>query len=176
MLRIWTFWTFNSPDSWSPFGERGLNAYAYCQGDPINFRDPSGHILTAPMKASLLKDVLKGISQRSKSISKPLAVSGKRVNQLPKASTSGGASGMTLSDETAVGPALNRSKGRDDAKTLLTPSSELKKTSQLLKLQGHTRLASKFQIYPQAAIFSVIQHHNTHLPLYPTHLTFSSPI
>jgi RHS repeat-associated protein len=34
---------FNSPDSWSPFGEGGLNAYAYCAGDPINRVDPTGH-------------------------------------------------------------------------------------------------------------------------------------
>lgn len=34
---------FNSPDSLSPFGEGGLNAYAYCIGDPINSRDPTGH-------------------------------------------------------------------------------------------------------------------------------------
>ncbi len=35
---------FNSPDSLSPFGRGGLNAYAYCQGDPINRSDPGGHI------------------------------------------------------------------------------------------------------------------------------------
>jgi RHS repeat-associated protein len=35
---------FNSPDSLSPFGEGGLNAYAYCQGDPVNYRDPTGYI------------------------------------------------------------------------------------------------------------------------------------
>ena len=34
---------FNSPDSWSPFGEGGLNAYGYCGGDSINRSDPSGH-------------------------------------------------------------------------------------------------------------------------------------
>ncbi len=35
---------FNSPDSLSPFGEGGLNAYAYCVGDPVNRADPSGHL------------------------------------------------------------------------------------------------------------------------------------
>ncbi|WP_187331807.1 RHS repeat-associated core domain-containing protein [Pseudomonas endophytica] len=34
---------FNSPDSWSPFGEGGINAYAYCDNNPLNFNDPSGH-------------------------------------------------------------------------------------------------------------------------------------
>jgi RHS repeat-associated protein len=34
---------FNSPDSWSPFGEGGLNAYAYCTGDPRNKEDSTGH-------------------------------------------------------------------------------------------------------------------------------------
>jgi RHS repeat-associated protein len=33
---------FLSPDPLSPFGEGGINPYAYCSGDPINFRDPSG--------------------------------------------------------------------------------------------------------------------------------------
>jgi RHS repeat-associated protein len=35
---------FNSPDSWSPFGDGGLNAYAYCLGDPVNRLDRSGHV------------------------------------------------------------------------------------------------------------------------------------
>ncbi|WP_080690683.1 RHS repeat-associated core domain-containing protein [Pseudomonas fluorescens] len=35
---------FHSPDSWSPFGEGGLNAYAYCSNDPTNSKDPTGHI------------------------------------------------------------------------------------------------------------------------------------
>jgi RHS repeat-associated protein len=35
---------FNSPDSWSPFGRGGLNAYGYCVGDPVNKRDDTGHM------------------------------------------------------------------------------------------------------------------------------------
>ncbi|MCX2898110.1 RHS repeat-associated core domain-containing protein [Pseudomonas mandelii] len=38
---------FNSPDSWSPFGKGGVNAYAYCGGDPVNRVDPTGHLIKA---------------------------------------------------------------------------------------------------------------------------------
>ncbi|WP_145126167.1 RHS repeat-associated core domain-containing protein [Pseudomonas sp. URMO17WK12:I11] len=33
---------FHSPDTLSPFGNGGLNAYAYCVGDPVNHSDPTG--------------------------------------------------------------------------------------------------------------------------------------
>jgi len=33
---------YMSPDALSPFGAGGRNAYAYCEGDPINHVDPSG--------------------------------------------------------------------------------------------------------------------------------------
>jgi RHS repeat-associated protein len=48
---------FNSPDSWSPFGEGGLNAYGYCVGDPVNRVDPTGH-------ANWLVKLFRNISRR----------------------------------------------------------------------------------------------------------------
>ncbi len=46
-----TLMRFNRPDSWSPFGRGGLNAYAYCLGDPLNRRDPTGHFPVATLIA-----------------------------------------------------------------------------------------------------------------------------
>lgn len=42
---------FHSADRLSPFGKGGLNSYAYCGGDPINFEDPTGQYFSLIRRA-----------------------------------------------------------------------------------------------------------------------------
>nr|WP_154100836.1 RHS repeat-associated core domain-containing protein [Pseudomonas putida] len=47
---------FQRPDNLSPFLEGGLNAYAYCKNDPVNYQDGSGHSPTvAQLQAAIKK-------------------------------------------------------------------------------------------------------------------------
>jgi RHS repeat-associated protein len=100
---------FHSPDSLSPFGLGGLNAYMYCVGDPINRSDPTGHVymFLRDFFANLL-DVKTRFTasfqaQRAAGQSSPVAVLAAVQEQMPNVigsaapvPTLGGTSGKSL--------------------------------------------------------------------------------
>ncbi|WP_085716457.1 RHS repeat-associated core domain-containing protein [Pseudomonas sp. B28(2017)] len=48
---------FHSADRLSPFGKGGMNAYTYCEGDPLNYTDPTGEFI-----ASVLPIIQRGLT------------------------------------------------------------------------------------------------------------------
>lgn len=81
---------FHSPDSFSPFGAGGLNCYAYCMDDPVNFSDPDGH------SPRLRSNSLPGLKSEAKM---NRIVSG-RVEKRPRRSSEGYYMSSSLMDET----------------------------------------------------------------------------
>lgn len=49
---------FIAADRWSPFGKGGINPYAYCEADPVNRRDPSGHMWMPEIDATYTREDL----------------------------------------------------------------------------------------------------------------------
>lgn len=76
---------FNSPDAFSPFGDGGINAYAYCGGDPVNRYDPSGNSVFPIMDKLLIRNIGRLPAQRtaldlsSRTIARPVSQSSQRV-------------------------------------------------------------------------------------------------
>jgi len=62
---------FNSPDNWSPFGSGGLNAYAYCEGEPVMRFDDTGHNYIARLFGIVGKSNFKSVKGLKSYMSKP---------------------------------------------------------------------------------------------------------
>ncbi|WP_459207216.1 RHS repeat-associated core domain-containing protein [Pseudomonas sp. MLB6B] len=98
---------FCSPDSYSPFGRGGLNAYAYCENDPINQVDPTGHSRRSMAGRMSLNDFKKispaeRLTLRQGQLEKNMTERGeitKSINALPRPRTAN--SGLTSTERSS---------------------------------------------------------------------------
>lgn len=71
---------FNSPDSWSPFGAGGLNAYMYVLGNPIKWKDDTGHMVNPAKAVSWIKQAkLDAAAELARPVSKGASNSAEAV-------------------------------------------------------------------------------------------------
>lgn len=83
---------FCSADGLSPFGKGGINAYVYCENDPVNYSDPSGRAkLWRSFKKQLTR--LTGLSSKVKAYDKGKADG--HANGLAKGFSEGHTKGLT---------------------------------------------------------------------------------
>ena len=71
---------FTAPDSMSPFGRGGLNAYMYCSADPINGWDPTGHWTVRQILVRRTANTLQSTARIAPTARRQAARSGKHVS------------------------------------------------------------------------------------------------
>jgi RHS repeat-associated protein len=163
---------FNSPDSWSPFGEGGLNAYAYCAGEPVLGSDPTGH-------SNVFTRLLKGIGNifgRSRKLKTPR----NSVSELSKAPTRSPANSKPSSRPASYAEkpaeirpfdfdAAYKAIARDEANQALAKTMGHKPKTMAGMENAHTDfLASKLPAYEAAPAPSSTAYTESFVePLYP---------
>jgi RHS repeat-associated protein len=97
---------FTRPDALSPFGKGGVNAYAYCEGDPVNASDPSGEFFQALLALTRLGGGGSGLSFTSlvaiKNPAADIALGGLRIAVVGGLVGTAGATMAVAGDENAA--------------------------------------------------------------------------
>ena len=93
---------FNSPDSESPFEQGGVNPYAYCEGNPVDYVDPEGRWRLLPLAVTKFFGRLFG---------KTTATGAKASGSAAKAGQGPASSGGALSRSKNAGGQVSRTTG-----------------------------------------------------------------
>lgn len=105
---------FNRPDNMSPFSAGGVNAYAYCLGDPMNLQDPEGNFAIRKIFSGLFRNVGKVFGSSSR---RPLA---KQSTSVPKDYSLIGYHGGALEDKGSLEAGLSsKFSGRASGQALM---------------------------------------------------------
>lgn len=75
-----TLMRFHAMDSLSPFGLGGVNSYAYCLGDPVNQRDPSGHVAITSLIIGAIVGAVLGASISAIAEGVKVAITGEKFD------------------------------------------------------------------------------------------------
>ncbi|MDU8500209.1 RHS repeat-associated core domain-containing protein [Pseudomonas syringae] len=126
---------FNSPDSLSPFGEGGLNAYGYVGGDPVGFGDASGHMPSNMLLKKALKNAYsKTVKKKNPILSSLLdaPIEGRSNSRLPVAGSPVASTSTASSPRPSMNSALHTADEGRPTVTFphMTKQYRLKKTKE----------------------------------------------